>query len=42
MFGAGFELIFVLLSVLLIAGLTVVTYVFFKKRDLNVLRSLIM
>jgi ABC-2 type transport system permease protein len=36
MFGAGFELIFVLLSVVLIAGLTVVTYVFFKKRDLNV------
>ena len=36
MFGAGFELIFVLLSVLLIAALTVVTYVFFKKRDLNV------
>lgn len=36
MFGAGFELIFVLLSVVLIAGLTVVTFVFFKKRDLNV------
>ncbi len=36
MFGNGFELSFVLLSTLLIAVLTVVTYVFFKKRDLNV------
>jgi ABC-2 type transport system permease protein len=36
MFGGGFENIFVLLSVVLIAALTVVTFVFYKKRDLNV------
>ncbi|MEH7272030.1 ABC transporter permease subunit [Neobacillus vireti] len=36
MLGEGFELIFVILSVGLIAGLTVITFVFFKKRDLNV------
>ncbi|MEH7113600.1 ABC transporter permease subunit [Neobacillus niacini] len=36
MFGNGFELSFVLLSTVLIAVLTVVTYVFFKKRDLSV------
>ena len=36
MFGAGFELSFVLLSTVLIAILTVVTFVYFKKRDLNV------
>ncbi len=36
MFGAGFELSFVILSAVLIAVLTVVTFVFFKKRDLNV------
>jgi ABC-2 type transport system permease protein len=36
MFGGGFEFIFVLLSVVLIATLTVVTFVFYKKRDLNV------
>ncbi|MEH7251442.1 ABC transporter permease subunit [Neobacillus niacini] len=36
MFGAGFELSFVILSTVLIAVLTVVTFIFFKKRDLNV------
>lgn len=36
MYGGGFEFIFVLLSGVLIAGLTVVTFVFYKKRDLNV------
>jgi ABC-2 type transport system permease protein len=36
MFGGGFEFIFVLLSVALIAALTVATFVFYKKRDLNV------
>ncbi|MEH7248385.1 ABC transporter permease subunit [Neobacillus niacini] len=36
MFGAGFELSFVLLSTIWIAALTAVTYVFFKKRDLSV------
>jgi ABC-2 type transport system permease protein len=36
MFGGGFELIFVLLSGVLIAALTLATFVFYKKRDLNV------
>lgn len=36
MFGGGFEFIFVLLSSILIAVLTAVTFLFFKKRDLNV------
>jgi ABC-2 type transport system permease protein len=36
MFGGGFELIFLLLSGFLIATLTVATFVFYKKRDLNV------
>jgi ABC-2 type transport system permease protein len=36
MFGGGFEVIFALLSVILIAALTVATFVFYKKRDLNV------
>ncbi|WHY00667.1 ABC transporter permease subunit [Neobacillus sp. DY30] len=36
MFGGGFEFIFVLLSGVLIAVLTVITFVFYKKRDLNV------
>ncbi|MEX2104322.1 MAG: ABC transporter permease subunit [Bacilli bacterium] len=36
MYGEGFEAVFVLLSVILIAMLCSVTFVFFKKRDLNV------
>jgi ABC-2 type transport system permease protein len=36
MFGGGFEFIFVLLSGVLIAVLTAVTLLFYKKRDLNV------
>lgn len=36
MYGGGFELVFVLLSGALIATLTVATFVFYKKRDLNV------
>lgn len=36
MYGGGFEAVFVILSVVLIAALSVVTYVFYKKRDLNV------
>jgi ABC-2 type transport system permease protein len=36
MFGGGFELTFVLLSSVMIMALTVVTFVFYKKRDLNV------
>ncbi|SDM99515.1 ABC transporter permease subunit [Bacillus sp. OK048] len=36
MFGAGFELSFVILATVLIAVLTVVTFIYFKKRDLNV------
>lgn len=36
MFGGGFEFTFVLLSGVLIAALTVTTFVFYKKRDLNV------
>lgn len=36
MFGGGFEFIFVLLSGILIAVLTAATFLFFKKRDLNV------
>jgi ABC-2 type transport system permease protein len=36
MFGGGFELSFVIISVVIIAGLTMVTYVFYQKRDLNV------
>jgi ABC-2 type transport system permease protein len=36
MYGGGFEFTFVLLSGFLITVLTVVTYVFYKKRDLNV------
>jgi ABC-2 type transport system permease protein len=36
MFGGGFEFIFVLLSGVLIAALTLVTFLFYKKRDLNV------
>jgi ABC-2 type transport system permease protein len=34
--GGGFELIFVFLSATIIAAFTIVTYVFYKKRDLNV------
>jgi ABC-2 type transport system permease protein len=36
MFGGGFEFIFVLLSGVLIAVLTAATFLFYKKRDLNV------
>jgi ABC-2 type transport system permease protein len=36
MFGGGFEPQFVILSVVVIAALTMVTYVFYQKRDLNV------
>jgi ABC-2 type transport system permease protein len=36
MFGDGIEAIFVVISVVLIAALSYVTYVFYKKRDLNV------
>ncbi|MCM3694059.1 ABC transporter permease subunit [Neobacillus niacini] len=36
MFGGGFEFIFVLLSCVLIAVLTLATFLFYKKRDLNV------
>lgn len=36
MFGGGFEFIFVLLSGVLITAFTVVTFIFYKKRDLNV------
>ncbi|WP_342433687.1 ABC transporter permease subunit [Neobacillus sp. FSL H8-0543] len=36
MFGGGLELSFVILSVVVIVALTVVTYVFYQKRDLNV------
>jgi ABC-2 type transport system permease protein len=35
MFGEGIEVIYVMISVILIAVLTFVTYTFFKKRDLN-------
>lgn len=35
MYGGGFEFIFVILSATLIAAFTVITYVFYKKRDLN-------
>lgn len=35
MYGGGFEAVFVILSVVLIAGLSIVTYVFFRRRDLN-------
>lgn len=36
MFGEGFEFIFILLSGVLIVTLTAVTFVFYKKRDLNI------
>jgi ABC-2 type transport system permease protein len=36
MYGGGFDFLFVLLSLVLIAALTIVTYVSFKKRDLHV------
>ena len=36
MFGGGIEPIFVVISVILIAALSVVTYVFYQRRDLNV------
>ncbi|RTR29101.1 ABC transporter permease [Robertmurraya yapensis] len=35
MYGGGFEAVFVILSVVLIVGLSIVTYVFFRRRDLN-------
>ncbi|MEW9053505.1 MAG: ABC transporter permease subunit [Neobacillus sp.] len=36
MYGGGFEPIFIIISVLIIASLSVVTYAAYKKRDLNV------
>jgi ABC-2 type transport system permease protein len=36
MFGGGLDVIFVVLSFVLIAALSLVTFVFFRKRDLNV------
>ncbi len=36
MFGGGIELVYIVISVVLIAVLSVVTYLFFGKRDLNV------
>ena len=36
MYGGGLDIVFVLLSVVVIAVLAFVTYVFFNKRDLNV------
>ena len=36
MYGGGFDLIFVLLSMVMIGGLTTVTYIFYNKRDLNI------
>ncbi|MFB6804163.1 ABC transporter permease subunit [Peribacillus butanolivorans] len=36
MYGGGLDVIFVVISVILILTLLVVTYVFYKKRDLNV------
>jgi ABC-2 type transport system permease protein len=36
MFGGGLDVIFVVLSCALIAALSLVTFVFFRKRDLNV------
>jgi ABC-2 type transport system permease protein len=36
MFGNGIESVFVVISVVLIAVLSMVTYVFYKKRDLNI------
>ena len=36
MYGGGFDLIFVLLSMVIVGGLTTVTYIFYNKRDLNV------
>jgi ABC-2 type transport system permease protein len=35
MYGGGFEPVFVVISLLLIAAFTTVTYVYYKKRDLN-------
>ncbi|MEH7333252.1 ABC transporter permease subunit [Neobacillus drentensis] len=36
MFGSGLDPVFIVLSVVLIAALSAVTYVFYKKRDLNI------
>ena len=36
MYGGGLDIVYVLISVVVIAVLAFVTYVFFKKRDLNV------
>ena len=36
MYGGGLDIVYVLISVVVIAVLTFVTYVFFNKRDLNV------
>lgn len=40
MYGGGLDPVFVILSFVLIALLVYVTYVFYKKRDLNVEQSL--
>jgi ABC-2 type transport system permease protein len=36
MFGEGLEMVYIVISVVMIALLTVVTYIFYRKRDLNV------
>ena len=36
MYGGGLDIVYVLISVVVIAVLAFVTYVFFNKRDLNV------
>jgi ABC-2 type transport system permease protein len=36
MYGGGFDVVFVILSVLIIAVLSTVTFVFYNKRDLNI------
>lgn len=35
MYGGGFDLVFVILSLVIIGALTTVTYIFYNKRDLN-------
>lgn len=36
MYGGGFDPVFILLSLIIIVGSTIVTYIFYNKRDLNV------
>jgi ABC-2 type transport system permease protein len=36
MYGGGFEASFIMLSIVLIAALSIITYVFYNKRDLNI------